>query len=145
MGFKFSAIPTSDSSHCRGSIHQQVLLEPDQTDMSNDQPPRPTSINIVISCNLGSTVALDAAPAQLQASKRSTELTQSETIERLIRENGCLRQELTYQHQMHDASICLAREARDIVEKLRQAGLEFRRAHKQIGKDFGREQQQPGV
>jgi len=117
---------------------KQAPSGPDQTNMSNDRPPRPTSIDIVIGSNLGSTVAFDAAPAQLQASKRSTKPSQSEAIERLTRENGCLRQELTYQHRMHDASICLASEARDIVERLRQAVLEFRKAHKQIDKDFGR-------
>lgn len=142
MGFKFSEIPNSDSSHCRGSTHQQAPSELDQTDMSNDRPPRPISIDIVISHNLGLTIALDAAPAQLQASKRSIEPSQSEAIEQLIRKNDCLRQELTYQHKMHDVSICLAREARNIVKRLRQAILKFRKAHKQIDKDFGRELQQ---
>lgn len=117
---------------------KQTPSEPAQTNMSNDGPPRPSSIDIVIGCNLGSTVAYDVAPAQLQALKRSTKLSQSKAIEWLTRENGCLRQELIYQHKMHNASMCLARQARDIVERLRQVVIEFRKAHKQIDEDFGR-------
>lgn len=95
-------------------------------------------MDIVIGCNLGSTVALDASPARLQASKRAPKLSKSQEIERLVRDNGCLRQELAYQHKMHDASKCLAREAKDVVERLQRAVLEFRRAQKETDYDFGK-------
>ena len=95
-------------------------------------------MDIVIGCNLGSTVALDATSARLQASKRAPKLSQSQEIERLVRENGCLRQELAYQHKIHDASRCLAREAKEVVERLQRAVLEFRKAQKETDYDFGK-------
>jgi len=130
-GFIFSVIPTAEgiliSKHSRNQT---------KTNMSNVGPPRPTSIDIVIGCNLGSTVALDATPARLQASKRAPKLSQSQEIERLVKENGCLRQELAYQHKMHEASKCLAREAKDVVERLQRAVLEFRKVQKETDYDF---------
>ncbi len=105
--------------------------------MSNDGPPRPTSMDILIGCNLGSTVALDTTSTRLQASKRAPKLSQSQEIERLVRENGCLRQELAYQHKMHDASKCLANEAKGVVERLQRAVFEFRKAQKETDYDFG--------
>lgn len=76
----------------------------------DSQPPTPTSLDVLIGHSLGSTVALEATPARLQASKKMPKPTLSQEIEQLTGENGFLRQELAYHQKMHEASLRLARE-----------------------------------
>lgn len=103
---------------------------------SNDRPPRPTSLDIMIGYNLGSTVALEATSTQLQASKQTPKPNKLEEIERLTRENGNLRQELAYYHKLQEASLQLAEDTRDAMNKLRQAVFEFRNIQKEVDNSF---------
>ena len=102
----------------------------------DSQPPTPSSLDILIGHNRGSSVALEATPARLQASKKTPKPNLSQEIEQLTRENGYLRQELAYHQKMHEASLRLARETQDVVERLRQAAFDYRNTQREVDIDF---------
>lgn len=56
----------------------------------DSQPPTPTSLDVLIGHSLGSTVAFEATPGRLQASKMPKP-TLSQEIQQLTGENGFLR------------------------------------------------------
>ncbi len=60
----------------------------------------PSSLGILIGYNVGSCVMFEATLERLQALKKNPRPTLSQEIEQLTRENGYLRQELTYHHKM---------------------------------------------
>lgn len=105
---------------------------------SDDRSRRPTSVDIIIGYNLGSSIALEATPAWLQASKRRPQPALSEEIKRLTRENSSLRQELVYHYIIQDASIDLARKITNIMDSLRQALYDYKTSQRKIDDEFCR-------
>jgi len=92
----------------------------------------PSSLDILIGYNVGSSVMLEVTLERLQVSKKNLRPTLSQVIEQLTRENGYLRQELAYNHKMHEASIRLAWETQDVVERLRRAVFDYRNTQREI-------------
>ncbi len=103
-------------------------------DTHDSQPSMSSSLDILIGYNVGSSVMLEATLERLlvQASKKNPRPTLSQEIEQLTRENGYLRQELTYHHKMHEAGIRLAWETQDVVERLRRAVFDYENTQKEI-------------
>lgn len=67
-------------------------------------PPTPTALDIKIGKYQGTTLALDARPETVQASKKLPIPTQVEWIEQLTKTNGRLRCELQYYRGMEAAT-----------------------------------------
>jgi len=112
--------------------HRSTKPSPGAMDTHDSQPSMSSSLDILIGYNVGSSVMLEATLERLQASKKNPRPTLSQEIEQLTRENGYLRQELTYHHKMHEASIRLAWETQDVVERLRRAVFDYRNTQKEI-------------
>lgn len=64
--------------------------------LDSDQPPTPTSIDVEIARNQGTTVAIEATDESLQASKIVPTPSLSKIIEYKTRENSRLRYKLAY-------------------------------------------------
>lgn len=85
-----------------------------------DGPPPPNPIDIEIGRNNGSTVALEATPERVQASKRMPIPTLSQRIEELTRENSHLRQEVAYHQRLQRPMRDLQRGLESAMRKLQQ-------------------------
>ncbi|KAI9763355.1 MAG: hypothetical protein M1840_000547 [Geoglossum simile] len=96
----------------------------------SDRPPPLTSIDIEIGRNRGSSVALEASPARLQASKKTPIPSLSQRIEELTKENGNLRQEVLFHQKMQTAITYLQQDTEYAVKRLNQAVADFSKARK---------------
>ena len=106
------------------------------TNARNSQAPTSTSLDVLIGHSFGSSVALEATPAQFQASKHISKPTLSPEIEQPTRENGYLRQELACRRKMHEASLRHASQTLDLVERLRRVNFDYRNTQREIDIDF---------
>ncbi|KAF2803675.1 uncharacterized protein BDZ99DRAFT_547025 [Mytilinidion resinicola] len=86
--------------------------------LSSDRPPALTAIDTEIDRNQGSSVAIEATQAKMQAAKKMPTPSLSQLIEQRTWENGQLRQELAYQQRKHSASMYLLEEVRLVVASL---------------------------
>ncbi len=102
----------------------------------SEKPSAPRGIDLEIGRHDGMTVALEATPDCMQASKKmpSVELQQEEY--ELTKENGRLRLEVRYHQQLFQAVQALREDAKFCAEKLETAILAFDRMHEQVEDDW---------
>ncbi|GAB1319508.1 BZIP domain-containing protein [Madurella fahalii] len=110
---------------------------------SRDDPPEPTPVDTEIARHQGSSVAIEATPERLQASKNLPTPSLSQIIEQRTWENGRLRQELAYQQRRNGASMYLLEEVKNAVDSLQQALVNFQKLSKELGEDEG--EATPGI
>lgn len=101
---------------------------------NTDHPPLPRSIDRAIGDVRGSTVALDATPEKLAATKYPATPSLKEIVEDKTRENGRLRAELAYLQNMQQIGEELRGEVEYVEERLRLAVVSFRRRRKDLEK-----------
>jgi hypothetical protein len=111
----------------------------------SSRPPVPTLIDNLIYRNGGSSVALEATKARMEASKRMMAPTPFQRNEQLIRENAALRQEMARFHRLDSANAYFIKEIKEVLDLLQQAVFEWRKAHKDIDNDFKKEESTYGV
>lgn len=99
-----------------------------------DHPALPRPIDRAIEQARGSTVALDATPGKLAASKMTPALSLKEIIEEKTRENGRLRAELAYYHEVGALGDALYGEVHDAAERLRLALITYHRGRNNLRK-----------
>ena len=104
----------------------------------SDQPPTPTSIDIEIARNHGTTVAIEATDESLQASKIAPTPSLSEIIEHKTRENGRLRYELAYLQRKQAIDLSALEKAGRLVAELYHTLRERKRLGALIDHDFGK-------
>jgi hypothetical protein len=91
-----------------------------------------TPVDNIIGQHHGSTVALDATPERLQASKSKPIPTLTQRIEQLSVENGNLRCEISYTRRLYDAGVELEHKARLAREILDAVLSDFEAIQRQV-------------
>jgi hypothetical protein len=106
------------------------------TSHRSSRPPVPTPIDNLIDRNQGSSVALEATRPRMEASKRLMTPTPFQRVEQLTRENAALREEMARYHRLQSANGYFIEETKKALDLLQQAVFEWRKAQKDIDKDF---------
>jgi TolA-binding protein len=101
-----------------------------------DKPMAPTAVDLEIGRHQGKTVALEATPERLQASKKAAIPGLSERIHELTKENGQLRLEVRYYQQMQEAIQALQEDAKFVAETLEHTIVEFGKMQKEVEDDW---------
>lgn len=96
----------------------------------------PTTVDLEIGRHHGKTVALEATPERLQASKKAPTPGLAERIHELTQENGRLRLEIKYYHQMQEAIQGLQEDAKFVAETLENTIIEFGKVQKEAEDDW---------
>jgi len=102
-----------------------------------DSPPAPTKVDLEIARNHGSSMAIEATPERLQASKNMPTPSLTEIIVDLNRRNGRLTRQLLYADRMRELGTDLLEESTFILERLRMAVINFKQGQKDIENEFG--------
>jgi hypothetical protein len=110
----------------------------------SSRPPVPTPIDNLIGRNQGSSVALEATPARIEASKHMAP-TPFQRVEQLTRENSALREELACYSRLQSANAYFIQQTKEAIAQLQQAVFEWRKAQKDIGNDFKKKDSYYGV
>ncbi|KAI0117241.1 hypothetical protein F4813DRAFT_160609 [Daldinia decipiens] len=100
--------------------------------MDRPRPPRP--LDETIAKANGSSVALDATRENLEAGKTAPTPSLKEIIEIRTRENGRLREELAYLHQIQILGENLREEVQYLSERLQLAISSFRKGLNDINR-----------
>ena len=87
-------------------------------------------------------MALEASRSRLQTSKRAIPPTPFQRIEQLTREKTALQRELAKYQTQESANQAFKKEMTQILEQLQQAVFEWRRAHREIERDFNATEEQ---
>ena len=91
-----------------------------------DKPPAPTAVDLEIARHSGGrTVAIDATPSRLQATKAAPPPSLMERVEELTRENGQLRLEIRNHQEMLQPVGSFVKGVKSLVEELENILLEF--------------------
>ena len=98
----------------------------------------PSAVDLKIGRNHGQTVALEATPEHLQASKNAPIPDLSQRIHELTRENGRLRLEVRYYQQMQEAIRALQEDAKFMVETMENSIVEFGKVQEEVEDDWCR-------
>jgi hypothetical protein len=109
--------------------HHQPKVHPSNR---SSRPPDLSPIDVLIDGAQGSSVALEATPARIKASKRMLHLTPFQKNTQLARDNAALRAELARLHRMESAYAYFTKDVKEGVEILQQAIFELRKAQKDI-------------
>jgi regulator of replication initiation timing len=99
---------------------------------ASDKPMAPTAVDLEIGRYQGKTVALEATPERLQASKNAPIPNLSERIHELTKENGQLRLEIKCLKEKVAALWDVKEDAEFAKETLDQTIVEFREVEKVI-------------
>ncbi|KAH6670167.1 hypothetical protein B0J14DRAFT_672007 [Halenospora varia] len=103
-----------------------------------DHPMEPSAVDLKISRNHGKTIALEATPEHLQASKNAPIPDLSQRIHELTKENGRLRLELRYYQQSLEAIRPLPEDATFVVETMINTLNKVSKAQEEIEDDWAR-------
>jgi TolA-binding protein len=101
-----------------------------------DNPMEPSAVDLKIGRHHGKTVALEATPEHLQASKKAPIPDLPQRIHELTKENGRLRLEVRYHQQMQEAIRALQEDAKFVAETLEHAIVEFSKIQKEVEDDW---------
>lgn len=101
-----------------------------------DRPMAPTVVDLEIEHHQGNTVALEATPERLQASKKAPMPSLPQRIHELTKENGQLRLEVRYYQQMQEAIQALQEDAKFVAETLERTIVEFGKVQKEVEDDY---------
>lgn len=99
-----------------------------------DHPAHPRQVDRFIAKAKGSTVALEASPEQLQASKTCVTPSLKEIIEIKTKENGRLRAELAYLQSLETLGDEFYGEIHDAAGRMQRAIATFNRRRKELDK-----------
>jgi predicted nucleic acid-binding Zn-ribbon protein len=91
---------------------------------------------VLIDRNQGSSVALEATPARMEASKRMMNLTPFQKNMQLAKDNAALRAEMARFQRQESANTYFVKEIKEAMEILQQAVFEWRKAQKDIDNEF---------
>ena len=100
-----------------------------------DRPPKPTAVDSAISLHGGRTVALDATPSRLRASKKAPLPSLVERVEELTRENGELRSEIGHYQEILEPMELFVKNVKCLHRKLESCLFDFDEAQKAIEED----------
>lgn len=98
----------------------------------------PSAIDLKIRRNHGTTVALEATPEHLQASKNAPIPELSQRVHELTKENGRLRLEARYYQQMQEAVRALQEDVKFVAETMRNSIVEFSKIQEEVEEDWNR-------
>jgi hypothetical protein len=104
--------------------------------LNHNGPPALNHIDILLSRNNGSSIAIDASQEHLQASKTLPALSAEDNIIELNRVQGRLRRELTYSYELNNLGRDLVDEVDYVVERLRIAIINFKQGQKDVENEF---------
>ena len=132
--------PKTFTAHCRKFLHHITMNEPRQAKVHTShrlsRPPLPSPIDVLIDRNQGSSVALEATSARMEASKRMMILTPYQKNMQLNKDNAALRAEMARLHKLESANAYFTKDIKEALGILQQAVFEWRKAQKDIDNEF---------
>ncbi|KAH8674852.1 hypothetical protein BGZ60DRAFT_372919 [Tricladium varicosporioides] len=108
----------------------------------SDGPPQLSPIDRIISLHHGSTMAIEATPQRLQASKQYPVPSLPERVEQLQMQNGNLNHEVAYYREMEQHRKEFEYEVARLNEKLGRALSKLARSQQRVGDEWTRLRQE---
>ncbi|KAH8587323.1 hypothetical protein B0O99DRAFT_527015 [Bisporella sp. PMI_857] len=105
-------------------------------------PPQLSPIDRIINLHHGSTMAIDASPQRLQASKYDPVPNLSERIEQLQRLNSRLNREVAYYREMEQPRKDFEKDMIRVKDKFEKALLKLRTSQQQVDDEWSRLKQE---
>ena len=102
----------------------------------SDGPPPLSPIDRIISLHHGSTMAIEATPQRLQASKQYPVPSLPERIEQLQKQNSSLNHEIAYYREMEQYRKEFEFEVARVKEKLEKALSKLARRQQRVGDEW---------